>query len=202
MRGSATSDSEPRARLLLSAREEFLAHGFERASLRRICGKAGVTTGAVYFFFQGKEDLFVHLVKDTAERLTQLGRDLALAELETPDIGPSCDMQLMAFLYRHREEALLLLEKAQGTCFAGFSQAFFAQVRHAFALFFQRYGAEDVDLEMPRLLAEMRIQGILELLRGDYTMDRILELTRLTGIYADGGFRALAADLQRQQKNG
>ena len=79
MRGSATSDSEPRARLLLSAREEFLAHGFERASLRRICGKAGVTTGAVYFFFQGKEDLFVHLVKDTAERLTQLGRDLALA---------------------------------------------------------------------------------------------------------------------------
>ena len=193
MRGSATSDSEPRARLLLSAREEFLAHGFERASLRRICGKAGVTTGAVYFFFQGKEDLFVHLVKDTAERL---------AELETPDIGPSCDMQLMAFLYRHREEALLLLEKAQGTCFAGFSQAFFAQVRHAFALFFQRYGAEDVDLELPRLLAEMRIQGILELLRGDYTMDRILELTRLTGIYADGGFRALAADLQRQQKNG
>ena len=193
MRGSATSDSGPRARLLLSAREEFLAHGFERASLRRICGKAGVTTGAVYFFFQGKEDLFVHLVKDTAERL---------AELETPDIGPSCDMQLMAFLYRHREEALLLLEKAQGTCFAGFSQAFFAQVRHAFALFFQRYGAEDVDPELPRLLAEMRIQGILELLRGDYTMDRILELTRLTGIYADGGFRALAADLQRQQKNG
>ena len=51
-------DQQTRQRLLRCAKAEFLSRGFEHASLRRICGAAGVTTGAVYFFFQNKEDLF------------------------------------------------------------------------------------------------------------------------------------------------
>ena len=47
---------ESRTKLLNCAKEEFLAMGFEKASLRRICQKAGVTTGAVYFFFRNKEE--------------------------------------------------------------------------------------------------------------------------------------------------
>ena len=31
---------------------------------------------------------------------------------QTP--GPDCDLRFMAFLYRHREEALLLLGRGQG----------------------------------------------------------------------------------------
>lgn len=37
-----------REALLKSGKEEFLAHGFEKASLRIICKKAGLTTGAFY----------------------------------------------------------------------------------------------------------------------------------------------------------
>ena len=37
-----------REALLKSGKEEFLAHGFEKASLRVICKKAGLTTGAFY----------------------------------------------------------------------------------------------------------------------------------------------------------
>ena len=43
-------DQQTRQRLLRCAKAEFLSRGFEHASLRRICGAAGVTTGAVYFF--------------------------------------------------------------------------------------------------------------------------------------------------------
>ena len=45
-------DQQTRQRLLRCAKAEFLSRGFEHASLRRICESAGVTTGAVYFFFQ------------------------------------------------------------------------------------------------------------------------------------------------------
>ena len=100
-------DQQTRQRLLRCAKAEFLSRGFEHASLRRICGAAGVTTGAVYFFFQNKEDLFAQIVQDTAQQLTQLGHELASEELEHPDTGPDCDLRFMAFLYRHREEALL-----------------------------------------------------------------------------------------------
>ena len=41
--------------ILRSAKEEFLAHGFEGVSLRSICKRAGLTTGAFYNHFARKE---------------------------------------------------------------------------------------------------------------------------------------------------
>ena len=45
------TDNGTREKLLRSAKEEFVEKGFQNASLRKICSKAGVTTGAVYCFF-------------------------------------------------------------------------------------------------------------------------------------------------------
>ena len=56
------NEKETRTKLLASAKKEFLTKGYMQASLRSICQNAGVTTGALYFFFQDKEDLFVALV--------------------------------------------------------------------------------------------------------------------------------------------
>ena len=52
-------------RLLSAAKEEFLKKGFEKASLADICKAAGVTTGALYKRYKGKEELFSVLVSDT-----------------------------------------------------------------------------------------------------------------------------------------
>ena len=49
-------DSETKERLLACAKKEFAAKGYAKASLRAICREAGVTTGALYFFFQDKDD--------------------------------------------------------------------------------------------------------------------------------------------------
>ena len=42
-------------RIKESAKEEFLQKGFLDASLQEICKNAGVTTGALYKRFKGKE---------------------------------------------------------------------------------------------------------------------------------------------------
>lgn len=60
---------ETRQRLLDAASAEFAAVGFQKASLRAICAKAGVTTGALYFFFKGKDDLFAKTVEATGETI-------------------------------------------------------------------------------------------------------------------------------------
>ena len=49
---------ETRAALVAAARREFAEHGYSSASIRSICSAAGVTTGALYFFFRNKEELF------------------------------------------------------------------------------------------------------------------------------------------------
>ena len=40
-----------------AALEEFYENGYAKASLRMICRRAGVTTGAMYFHFENKEAL-------------------------------------------------------------------------------------------------------------------------------------------------
>ncbi len=63
------------------------------------------------------------------------------------------------------------------------------------------YGAEDADRELIRILAEMRIRANLELLKGDYSMEQAMDLTRRIGIYADGGFRSLTAAMRKEKEN-
>ena len=49
-------------KILESARSEFLAYGYQDASLRRICRAAGLTTGALYKRYESKDSLFTALL--------------------------------------------------------------------------------------------------------------------------------------------
>ena len=69
---SQNNSEETKQKLLFAAKIEFLEKGFQKASLRNICKKAGVTTGALYFFFKDKEDLFSALVSGVYETLTDI----------------------------------------------------------------------------------------------------------------------------------
>ena len=48
-------------------KEEFLAYGYEKASLNRVSAKVGITTAGLYKHFKNKEDMFFSLVKDTLD---------------------------------------------------------------------------------------------------------------------------------------
>jgi AcrR family transcriptional regulator len=69
-RKAQTDSGETKRSLVASATEEFAEYGYEGASLRQICSKAGVTTGALYFFFDSKEDLFKSVVLSLDDRVS------------------------------------------------------------------------------------------------------------------------------------
>ena len=64
-------DTSIAPRILESAKEAFLERGYAGAQLKDICRRAGVTTGALYKRYQGKEDLFSALVQDAVRELDQ-----------------------------------------------------------------------------------------------------------------------------------
>lgn len=53
---------ETKEAILSAATDEFYEFGYEKASLRHICSRAGVTTGAVYCFYENKEDLLANVM--------------------------------------------------------------------------------------------------------------------------------------------
>lgn len=60
-----------REHILQSARSAFFELGLERASLREIAKRAGYTAGAIYSYFQSKEDVYAALLAESLERLNQ-----------------------------------------------------------------------------------------------------------------------------------
>src|SRR5918992_3549878 len=50
---------ETRAELIAAAARVFARSGFHGASLEEIARQAGYTTGAIYWHFRGKDDLFL-----------------------------------------------------------------------------------------------------------------------------------------------
>jgi AcrR family transcriptional regulator len=55
--------------ILGAALEEFAAHGFHDASLNRVIKAAGSSKGSMYYYFDGKEDLYAYVVRTALERM-------------------------------------------------------------------------------------------------------------------------------------
>lgn len=62
--GLANKDHSLDDGIIRAAYDEFLACGFEKASLHKIAEKANVTTGAIYTRYKNKDALFVSLLQD------------------------------------------------------------------------------------------------------------------------------------------
>jgi len=80
-RKAGTVPEETRSRIIKSAEKEFAELGYEKASLRHICANAGVTTGALYFFFRDKDDLFMSVAEPVLNGLSNVLREHYSVEL-------------------------------------------------------------------------------------------------------------------------
>ena len=125
------SENAVRSRLLEAGKEEFRDRGFLKASLRAICKKADVTTGALYFFFESKAALFEEIVEETVEDLKRLMGDFT-------------------------------------------------------------------DHELVHILVQMKFQGYCELLRGNCSREKLLEISRILQICSSQCLLAIEAELNRK----
>ena len=129
-------DKETRKKLLDCAMREFSEKGFMKASLRNICKDAGVTTGALYFFFKDKEDLFGNLVGEPLKKLEKMlivhfieevaaSKELSEKNIDATEFklknGFDADIgvaeNVIRFLFDNKEAFDLLLTRAQGSSY-------------------------------------------------------------------------------------
>jgi AcrR family transcriptional regulator len=68
---------ERRAQILAVAAAEFAEHGYEASSFNRIIERSGLSKGAIYYYFDDKEDLYTTVLRDALQRLVTDVGDLA-----------------------------------------------------------------------------------------------------------------------------
>ena len=132
-------------RLIQSAREEFIKNGFMKADLKTICDNAGVTTGAVYKRYRGKEELFCAVVKDTADMLDSfvtVRTDMDFSDMTDKEVYDTWVMNekfmldLFKMLWKIREDFVLLLEQSAGTRYENYGHKFAHRMTDAYMQYY------------------------------------------------------------------
>lgn len=169
-------DKETREHLLESARAEFTQKGYMKASLRKICADAGVTTGALYFFFEDKEDLFGAIVEPPLLELNQLlCEHFDMENQQNPEsyIHYAGDHDkffaaLINHLYANRSEFLLLLTKAQGTRFEGTVEEMVEAIEKRYLIVSEKFAAvmpgKRINRYMLHWLSHMMVNAFIHLI--------------------------------------
>ena len=85
-----------------AALEEFYEKGYAKASLRTICSRAGVTTGAMYFSFENKEALFRAILEPLVQSYEDILARCMQMEMQELSEGPDVDVLMMQFILKHK----------------------------------------------------------------------------------------------------
>ena len=113
-------------RVMAAARDEFMEFGFEKASMRRVGERCGLTAAGLYRHCRDKEDLFDQLVASAIERLRSwMDTHLTNYLTKVRDEGnlkwqDSWIDMMREVVYPHVDDYHLLLTCSSGTKYESF----------------------------------------------------------------------------------
>ena len=125
-------------KIIRAARDEFAEYGYNKASMRRIGNRCGLTAAALYRHFDSKEDMFDALVRPALEDLKEwINEHVSRSEeaikacnelpgdKETREIWDSTQIDMMReLIYPRMEEFSMLVNKSHGSKYENFLNDF------------------------------------------------------------------------------
>jgi len=190
-----TEKESSRKEILKAAREEFLEKGYKGASLRSICKKAGVTTGAFYFQFENKEAVLKEILD--AQFLLLMNQNVK-SEFEEEASSSDADEWMVEMIWLHKAEFQILMTGTAGTPYEKVFETLREGLTNGFCMFFEKYGIAKVDPKLLDVLVRMRIESYLAVIQKDYSLEETKKLARQIGEYCDAGFEALVKLLKME----
>ncbi len=195
-----TKDFDTREAVLNSGRQEFLANGFDKASLRTICKSAQVTTGAFYSYFSRKEELFSAIVEPMLQEYYPMYDGVirsAMADIHNCERN---EAEVIEFILAHRDEFRLLFDCSAGTKYEGFREELMNNLfMSSYQLCFDRYAGFEVSPKVVRIFVHMKFAQYMELIYGEYDIEDIRKLIRQYAAFTEAGFARLIEELKTKK---
>ncbi len=191
--------------ILESAKTNFLACGYERANLRKICKDAGITTGALYRHFPDKKALFSALVAPVVKELNgifQSAEEACLGLIGGCDIDQAYRVpygtvaEFLNYIYDHLDCFRLLIMCAEGTEYADFVENMVRlEVKgreRMFALLRQKkIPFHELDAGESHLLTHSYFASIFDVVTHGFTREEALRYGRTLVTFYNAGMRAI-----------
>ena len=170
------------AKIIRCMKEEFLAFGYEKASLNRISAKVNITTAGLYKHFRNKNDMFYFLVKDTLDdfqKLNESGRTQMEAEEEYDPFSEDWGRFWVDFIFEHYEGVKLLVCCSKGSAHESFEEDLIrneaeANKKYADILYASGKMKKQVSDLQWHMLATAYVHLVFEIVRHDMTKPEAL----------------------------
>lgn len=187
------------AKIIQCMKEEFLAHGYEKASLNRISAQVGITTAGLYKHFKGKEDMFYYLVKDTLaalEEVTDSSKSQMEADVNYNPFDDDWAMFWVDFIYEHYDGIKLLICCSEGSVYEGFEDKLIeyeetADKRYAEILAASGKNPKKINDLQWHILATAYVHLIFEIVRHDMTKEEAMRHMRFINTLLYPGWKEI-----------
>ena len=191
--------------IVQAAYAEFLAQGFQKASLHKIAENAGVTTGAIYTRYKNKDALFVSLLQNFLgdleeifvpavqeyEKARQTGTTEAL--LHAIDFEERIYMKLLT---EHYDECTLFFSRSDGSSVeAMLNELMQHKTEETVAFFCQVYGKAP-NADALRLLMGSQFWYFRQLLNEHLAEDKMFDCLHALLDFFNAGWRQLCDTLK------
>lgn len=196
----AVKDHSLDNKIVKAAKEEFLALGYEKASLHKIAEKAGITTGALYTRYKGKDDLFCSLVKDSmstialnAEPVGQMyeeARKTGSAE-KILDAIKAEERIYIDLLFEHYEECVLFFCKSRGSSIEIFLDRMMKEKSKTTVEFLKTIAKRDIDFDGIEMIMAEQFQYYRHVLEKNYSKEKAVSCMKTVEFFLEAGWKAI-----------
>ena len=199
---------EKRALLIEAAKKEFKEKGYNKASLRSICAKAGVTTGALYFFFENKAELFSAIVDQPIKGLKKLlmehfqedreyMQNLESMENMEMDHSDLSDM-LVEYIYSNYDSLMLLLTSAENTVYENCIDELVTLTENSMPIMLSGLKGYTYDEYMSHWMSHITVDAFLNVLKHETDMEQAkLKLRKIMNYLIEGWVELVLVSLNK-----
>lgn len=191
--------------IIRSAYEEFLACGFQKASLHKIAEKAGVTTGAIYTRYKNKDALFVCLLQDFMNVLEEAFAPV-VSEYEKAERLATSDALLEAInseekiyirlLREYYNECTLFFSRSGGSSVEAMLNGLIDRKTEQTAAFFAKVYGKMPNADAVRLLMGAQFWYFRKLLDERQEEEKMIECLDTLLCFFNAGWRQLCNSLE------
>ncbi len=187
---------------MAAAREEFMEKGYEKASMRSIADRCGMTAAGIYRHCRDKEDLFSQIVSPAADKLIQSAKE-HMYRYEEPVkrhekiIWKDSHIDLMReVVYPDMDDFHLLIAKSEGSRYENFLHDLTQESQNRFLSYLKKmksagYKVPKISPKQMHLLMTAYMTALFEPVVHHYTYKDAIEALATLEVFFLPGWKQL-----------